>query len=789
MSNDEPGINNNDEPDADGSTNWLGELARRRVYQALAIYVALAWGFTEIFTTVSATFGWPEWTRDAVVILFVLGFPAVVWLAWLFDIGSGGVRRARPDSRTGIVFIASAVLAIVSVTAFLVPRVGAKREAALPEPPTAMTQVQWATEVAAPEIERLLAANQLVEAFELAREALAVLPNESYIQTLFAEASSPVNVTSEPLGASVYVKPYDAPDADWVEVGTTPFAGVPAIELRWRFEKEGYATREVGRHPFRREVNVTLFREAGQPPGMVYVDGGAATVFDESLSQGREHDIADFWIDQYEITNADYRDFLASPDYADDALWKPLINELGLEVSPAELRASLVDSTGQPGPAVWSLSKFADGDDEKPVRGISWIEAAAYCAFRDKLLPTVFHYAKAGEQETLPTRVFAGELVASNFGLDGPHPVTMSTALGPYGTYDLMGNVTEWAWNVDYRDLRYLSGASYAGPEYLFTAVGDQADPLVRSMLAGARCMRTDEDGNLARLQARIDIERPIGREDLAPVESGVYEVLRRQYEYDALPLNPVPKGEPQGNADWRVEVVTIDTAYGERMDVHVFLPNNSKPPYQTVVFFPHSGARLKPTVGSSGESSWLYFLPLSGRALVVPTYSGMYGRMFDRDRPYPDHQSRAKVQLVIHWAQDLMRAIDYLETREDIDVSRLAYYGFSLGGTYAPIFTALEERFSASVLISGGTTYRLPDEHRPANFAPQVSVPTLMIAGRNDPQAPVETYQRPILELLGTPAEDKKMYVFEGGHAPTDWNATVREVLAWLDRYLGPVE
>jgi dienelactone hydrolase len=135
------------------------------------------------------------------------------------------------------------------------------------------------------------------------------------------------------------------------------------------------------------------------------------------------------------------------------------------------------------------------------------------------------------------------------------------------------------------------------------------------------------------------------------------------------------------------------------------------------------------------------------------------------------------------------MRTMDYLETRDDIDSDKIAYYGFSLGGTYAPVFTALEQRFAASVLISGGTTYRLPDEHRPANFAPYVTVPTLMIGGRYDAQAPISTYQRPILELFGTPSEDKKLYVFDGTHAPTDWNTTVREILAWFDAYLGPVQ
>ena len=306
-----------------------------------------------------------------------------------------------------------------------------------------------------------------------------------------------------------------------------------------------------------------------------------------------------------------------------------------------------------------------------------------------------------------------------------------------------------------------------------------------RSAYAGVRCARVTDDRELADLRMSFEMEGQPDEIDLTPVGPEVFAALRRQYDYDPSPLNPETKVEPQSRADWRLEVVTIDTAYGERMDVQLYLPNDSPPPYQAVVYFPGSGAHMKTEVGSAGESSWLYFVPRSGRALIIPTYAGMYARR----APYPDYQSRAKVQLVIRWAQDLMRTMDYLETREDIAADRIAYYGFSLGGTYAPVFTALDQRFAASVLISGGTYFRLPEEHRPVNFAPHVTVPTLMIGGQNDPQAPVETYQQPILELLATPQEDKKLYVFDGAHAPADWNATVREILAWLERYLGPVQ
>lgn len=763
---------------------WFSELTRRRVFRVIALYVALAWGFTEILTTISETLGWPEWTRAAVVVLFILGFPAVLLLAWLFDVSADGIRRARPDSRTGRMFIGSAIVAIIATTAIIVAQLRVNPDVPTDALPTEMTRAQWAQEVAAPEIERLLGARQLVQAFGLAREALAVLPNDPRLQALASEATAPFEVTSEPLGARVSVKSYDAPDDDWYELGITPFTGVPATELRWRVEKEGFATRTVGRHPWGL-LHFELHREAAQPPGMVSVRGGAAAIYDESSYQGPIAEIEDFWIDQFETTNAEYRAFLQSDAYESEELWQPLIAELGLKQPVSTVLSSFVDTTGQPGPATWALSTFPGGTDSQPVRAISWLEAAAYCEFRGKVLPTVFHFSKAGEQENLPERYFSGELLSSNFGLESTHPVGKSKALGPFGTFDLMGNVAEWAWNADRLGRRYLSGASFADPEYQATSVGEQTNPLERSEFAGVRCVTVKDDQELADLRVSFEMGGQVDGIDLTPVSPDVFTALRRQYDYDPMPLNPETKLEPQSRSDWRLEVVTIDTAYGEQMDVQLYLPNDSPPPYQAVLFFPGSGAVLRTEVGSAGESSWLYFIPRGGRALIVPIYAGMYARR----APYPDSESRAKVQLVIRWAQDLMRTMDYLETREDIDADKIAYYGFSLGGTYAPVFTAVERRFAASVLISGGTIFRLPEEHRPVNFAPYVTVPTLMIGGKNDPQAPVETYQRPILELLGTPPGDRKLYVFDGAHAPTDWNATVREILAWLDRYLGPVQ
>jgi len=46
----------------------------------------------------------------------------------------------------------------------------------------------------------------------------------------------------------------------------------------------------------------------------------------------------------------------------------------------------------------------------------------------------------------------------------------------------------------------------------------------------------------------------------------------------------------------------------------------------------------------------------------------------------------------------------------------------------------------------------------------------------------------RPNFALQGAPDVHKRLVILEGGHIPSN-NNIIREVLDWLDRYLGPVE
>ena len=142
-----------------------------------------------------------------------------------------------------------------------------------------------------------------------------------------------------------------------------------------------------------------------------------------------------------------------------------------------------------------------------------------------------------------------------------------------------------------------------------------------------------------------------------------------------------------------------------------------------------------------------------------------------------------------IFWSKDLSRAIDYLQSRSDIDSRKLAYFGISMGSRWAPVFLAVEPRFRTAILEWGGfSSLRSLDPVESLNYAPRVKIPVLMLNGRQDFIFPYESSQLPLFRMLGTPAADKKHVVYESGHIPPKMDEAIKESLEWLDRYLGPV-
>ncbi len=99
-----------------------------------------------------------------------------------------------------------------------------------------------------------------------------------------------------------------------------------------------------------------------------------------------------------------------------------------------------------------------------------------------------------------------------------------------------------------------------------------------------------------------------------------------------------------------------------------------------------------------------------------------------------------------------------------------------------------MEGRFETAVFYLGGLKLqRAFPEADTFTYTPRVDIPVLMLNGRYDHYFPVETSQRPMFEILGTPDEHKRWVVYDGGHFVPQDNL-VEEVLTWLDRHFGAV-
>jgi dienelactone hydrolase len=357
-------------------------------------------------------------------------------------------------------------------------------------------------------------------------------------------------------------------------------------------------------------------------------------------------------------------------------------------------------------------------------------------------------------------------------------------SLGPYGTHDMAGNFKEWVWNESSGGKRFALGGAWFEARHQFHDEDARA-PLEREPGFGFRCMRPDKPLD-ATLQAMLSapivtLTRDVA--ELRPVGDEVYSAYRALYEYDKRPLDMRVEERDETNPHWIMERGTVTAAYGdERLPLLLFLPRSSKPPYQAVVYFPGSDAVR--TQSSRGPYlQWLEFLVRSGRAVVFPIYQQTYERR--RESTGANFLREISVQR----GQDVRRAVDYLESHRDIDRTRIAFYGISLGAQLAPVYLAVEPRLRTGVLLSGGfETWTIPPETDPVNFAPRVKQPVLMVNGREDFDLPYDTAQVPLFNMLGTARADKRHAVLEGGHLPPRPQAVFKEILDWLDRYLGPV-
>ncbi len=667
--------------------------------------------------------------------------------------------------------------------------------------------IRWAREVALPEIERLIGENDvwrnLVEPYRLAVKAEAILGKDTALSALIHQCSRHIDVLTEPPGARVFMKEYMHPDAEWSFLGTTPLDSVrvPIGIFRWKLEKEGYDTilaaastwNVGGKDDLIAGYNLvrTMDKKDSLPAGMVRVPA----------TETEAGPLGDFFIGRCEVTNREYKAFVDAGGYQNWEFWKHPFLRDSRNLTWEEAMGAFVDQAGRSGPATWLGGDYPEGQGNYPVSGVSWYEAAAYAEWVGMTLPTSLHWdvARGGLTPMLQWPQLGGFGIFApftNFGGTGPVPVGSLPGVTAYGACDMAGNVREWCWN-ETKAGRAIRGGSWEDNTYEF-GYERQAPPMDRSARNGFRLALYPNPGAVP--EAAFEFRKAFFEVDFRsqpPVTDAIFKIYKEQFSYDQTELNPTVESRKENPEGWIHERLSFDAAYGkERVLAHLFLPSNGTPPYQTVIYFPGSASTWMP---SSEElesyyefTMFLSYLVRNGRAVLYPVYKGTF------ERGSPEYMSLLNVpeeantyaytELMVQEIKDLKRSIDYLQTRPDIDGKKIAYMGMSWGGYMGSIIPAVEDRFGASILLAAGLLGMGRPEANDLSYVSRVKTPTLMLNGKYDVFYPPETSSRPMLDLLGTPPEHKCLILYETDHIPPRVEY-IKEVLAWLDKYLGPVK
>ncbi len=172
----------------------------------------------------------------------------------------------------------------------------------------------------------------------------------------------------------------------------------------------------------------------------------------ENQSASKSISLPDFWIDQYQVTNEDYKRYVTE----------------------------------------WS---FPSGKDKHPVIGVTWDQADAYCKLLNKRLPTEAEWEAAGRGRGASPQLYPW---GNDYGKSSVLPVDDTYVVGtqpsnksPFDVFDLVGNVYEWV-GEPYTSVqdgyRVLRGSRYGNVQDLAYRIPTVPNDPVYIKFAGFRC-------------------------------------------------------------------------------------------------------------------------------------------------------------------------------------------------------------------------------------------------------------------------------------------------------------
>ncbi len=233
-------------------------------------------------------------------------------------------------------------------------------------------------------VEELAKQEKNFEAYDLARQVETILPDDKKLAELLPTISDSLSVASEPVGARVYLRRF-SPDAKGELparelIGETPIKDQRIARGQYvlQIEKDGYAPFErsisgiiprvggsfISSPPL--NVSVNLLEAEKMPPGMVFVPGSEYSLVNWSRSTETKVNLSKYFIDKYEVSNQDFKDFISAGGYGKKEYWRYPVKKDKKTLSWDEGMKLFKDKTGLPGPRTWTDQNFPVGQAAFP---------------------------------------------------------------------------------------------------------------------------------------------------------------------------------------------------------------------------------------------------------------------------------------------------------------------------------------------------------------------------------------------------------------------------------------
>lgn len=274
-------------------------------------------------------------------------------------------------------------------------------------------------------------------------------------------------------------------------------------------------------------------------------------------------------------------------------------------------------------------------------------------------------------------------------------------------------------------------------------------------------------------------------------------------YSYDkSMPLNTVEKLLREGD-NYVIYKVYFDSVNRERVPALLILPK-AEDKLPCIVFLHGYG-------GEKEDILPLTDLAVSEGYALIAIDAKYHGERKEEGKALYSTDIEDSVKSIIQTVIDLRKAVDYIETRSEVDPSKIGYVGGSMGGIVGAIFIGVEPRIkAAALLVAGGNMslmimesqhsaippireylklnnisyeelQRLLNPIDPINFIGKFSPrPVVFHLGKYDRIVPAEAGE----QLYKYAGEPKTVYWYDSGH-DLPLELVVVRVLDFMDREL----